>query len=300
MARRAPLRNSGARFRDRLTVRNKGCVMVSMGTVWDRTAEFLSDNLGTVLPIALGAMFVPAAVSGSLSGLQQGAAPGLALGLGLTSLLLAIVSFWGQLAITALALDPAIGRGAVQVATRRLPAGLLLMLMIIPLSAVLIVPIAVILVALQIYPVLGTPNAFASLPVEAQGAISLYMLLLLPVLVWLFARLVVLVPVVVGEKAVFGAIPRSWSLTRGSALRIIGVLILYAVVAMVAYLAATTAFGAVITLIAGRGEDGLSLATVLTVIVGGAVSTAFTVLGTAFTAKLYLALRADKEAVPAQ
>jgi hypothetical protein len=38
---------------------------------------------------------------------------------------------------------------------------------------------------------------------------------------------------------------------------------------------------------------------VLTGIVGGTVSTAFTVLRTAFTAKLYLALRAAKEPVPA-
>ena len=34
-------------------------------------------------------------------------------------------------------------------------------------------------------------------------------------------------------------------------------------------------------------------------LIGGAVSTAFTVLGAAFVAKLYLALRAAKEAVPA-
>lgn len=274
--------------------------MVSMGTVWDRTAEFLSDNLGTVLPIALGAMFVPAAVKGSLAGLQQGAAPGLAFGLVVGTLLLAIVSFWGQLAITALALDPAIGRKAVHEATQRLPAALLVTLVLFAGLFLFALPLGFILglsgVDIGSFAAGGTPP----IPPAASLSVLLYILALLPLILWLFARLVVLVPVVVGEKAVFGAIPRSWSLTRGSALRIIGVLILYAVVAMVAYLAATTAFGAVITLIAGRGEDGLSLATVLTVIVGGAVSTAFTVLGTAFTAKLYLALRADKEAVPAQ
>ena len=37
--------------------------MISMGSVWDRTAEFLSDHLGTILPIALLAIFVPAVVS---------------------------------------------------------------------------------------------------------------------------------------------------------------------------------------------------------------------------------------------
>lgn len=275
--------------------------MASMGTVWDRTAEFLSDNLGTVLPIALGAMFVPAAVSGSLSGLGQGATPGLATGLGLASLLLAIVTFWGQLAVTALALDPAIGRGAANLATRRLPAALLVTIVLFVALFLLTIPAGVILALSGADLSASAAGGMPQVPPAAALWLLLYCLLLLPLLFWLGARLVVLlVPVIVGEKTMFGAISRSWSLTRGSAFKIVGVMIIYLVVASVAYLAATTAFGAIITLIAGRGEEGLSLTTVLTVIVGGAVSTAFTVLGTAFAAKLYLALRADKEAVPAQ
>lgn len=274
--------------------------MASMGTVWDRTAEFLSDNLGTVLPIALGAMFVPAAVSGSLSGLGQGATPGLATGLGLASLLLAIVTFWGQLAVTALALDPAIGRGAVNLATRRLPAALLVMVALFAALFLFTIPAGVILALNGADLRMNAAGAMPEVPASAKLWLVLYILILVAVVLWLWARLVTLLPVIVGEKVMFAAVPRSWSLTRGSALRIVGVLILYLIVASIAYLAATTAFGAIITLIAGRGEEGLSLTTVLTVIVGGAVSTAFTVLGTAFTAKLYLALRADREAVPAQ
>ncbi|HSX55527.1 MAG TPA: hypothetical protein VLG14_09530 [Sphingomonas sp.] len=274
--------------------------MVSMGTVWDRTAEFLSDNLGTVLPVALGAIFVPAAISGSLSGLQQGAAPGLATGLGLASLLLAIVTFWGQLAITALALDPAAGRGAAGIATRRLPAALLVTVALFVALFLLALPVGIIMALNGVDLSGAATGAMPQMPPAAAFWVLLYFLVLLPVLLWLFARLVVLIPAIIGEKAMFGAIPRSWSLTRGSAFKIAGVLILYGIVASVAYLAATTAFGAIITLIAGRGEDGLSLAMVLTVVVGGAVSTAFTVLGTAFTAKLFLALRAAKEAAPTQ
>lgn len=274
--------------------------MTSMGTVWDRTAEFLSDNLGSVLPIALGAIFVPAAISGSLTELQQGAAPGLAMVLGLASLLLAIVTFWGQLGITALALDPAVGRGAAGVATRRLPAALLVTVVLFLALLLLALPIGVIL-ALSGTDLSGlAAGAKPEIPPAAGLWVSLYVLVLLPVLLWLSARVVVLlVPVILGEKAMFEAVPRSWALTRGAAFKIVGVLILYGVVATVAYLAATTAFGTIIKLIAGRGEDGLSLATVLTVIVGGAVSTAFTVLYAAFTAKLYLALRTAKEAAPA-
>lgn len=277
--------------------------MISMGTVWDRTAEFLSDNLGAILPIALAAIFVPAAVSGSLAELNRGAAPGLAAGLGLASLLLAVVTFWGQLAITALALDPSLGRGAVPVATRRLPAGLLVMIVLLLAALLLVMPIGVILALNGVDFSTATPGAMPAMPPAPPAAalwMVLYVLVLLPVALWLAARLAVVLPVLVGERLALGAVPRSWRLTRGAALKIVGVLILYAVVATVASLAATTAFGAVITLVAGRGEDGLSLATVLTGTVGGAVSTAFTVLGAAFTAKLYLALRDRNEAVAAQ
>lgn len=273
--------------------------MINIGTVWDRTAEFLSDHLGALLPLALGAIFIPSAISGSLSGLQQGAAPGLAAGLALASLVLAVATFWGQLAITALALDPAIGHGAARAATRRLPAALLVTVVLFLALFLFAIPAGIIMAASGADFSAGTAGAMPSIPSAAAPWLLLYFLVLIPLAVWLGARLLVIVPVIVGENAMFDAIPRSWTLTRGAALKIVGVLILYAIVAWVAYLAATMAFGAIITLIAGRGEDGLSLAMVLTGIVGGAVSTAFTVLGTAFTAKLYLALRTAKETVRA-
>ena len=273
--------------------------MISMGTVWDRTAEFLSDNLGMILPIALATIFVPAAISGNLTELQQGASPGLAFGLGLASLVLAVITFWGQLAITALALDPALGKGAARVATRRLPAALLVTILLLLAMLVLMIPLAIIL-AVSGADMSGTATgAVPAGPPVAGLWVGLYVLLLLPVLLWLAARLAVVLPAIVADRLMLGAISRSWRLTRGAALKIVGVLLLYGIVATVAYLAATTAFGAIITLIAGR-EAGLSLASVLTVIVGGAVSTAFTVLGTAFVAKLYLALRARNEAASAQ
>lgn len=274
--------------------------MVSMGSVWDRTAEFLSDNLGAILPIALIAMFVPAVVSGNLGELQQGANPGLAMGLAAGSLVLALVTFWGQLAITALALDPARGRSAAGVATRRFPPALLVMIVAVIAGLVAVMPLAIILVAggadlaaLQSQPMPQVPPA-------AMGAVLLYLLLLLPIALWIVARLAVMLPVIVGEGRALGAFSRSWRLTRGVALRIVGVIILYAMVSIVANLAATTAFGTVISLVAGRGDGGLSLASVLTTIVGGAVSTAFTVLGTAFTAKLFVALLLREEAARAR
>lgn len=275
--------------------------MISMGNVWDRTAEFLSDNLGSVLPLALLAIFVPAVISGNFSELQQGAGTGLALGLGIGSLALALVGFWGQLAITALALDPSLARAAGATATRRFPAALLVMIVILAAMLVAIVPVPVILAIAGVdLTAAMQAGSMPAIPSSAGLWIFLYLLILLPLILWAAARLAVALPALVGEGLALGAIGRSWALTRGATWRIVGVLLLYVVVSTVANLAATTAFGAIMYLVAGRGEDGLSLATVLTTIVGGAVATGFTVLAAAFTAKLFEALRARSGAAAAR
>lgn len=273
--------------------------MVSMGSVWDRTAEFLSDNLGVLLPIALLAIFVPTTISANFSGLQPTAAPATAAWLGFGVFLLALISFWGQLAVTALAIDPALGRRASQVATRRFPAALLLMIVMVVAAIALVIPVGVMLAVAGVDLTSLQGSAMPDIPDTVGIWVFLYAILIVILAIWVAARLAVLLPAVVGDRLAIGAIARSWRLTRGVALKIIGVLILYAIVSIVANLAATTAFGAVMFLVAGRGEEGLSLASVLTTVIGGAVSTGFTVLGTAFLAKLYIALLARKEAAAA-
>ncbi|MFN4097198.1 MAG: hypothetical protein ACK4GG_10555, partial [Sphingomonas sp.] len=245
------------------------------------------------------AIFVPSTISANLSGLQATATQGAATWLGLGVFVLALIGFWGQLAVTALAIDPALGREATKVATRRFPAALLVAIVMLVAALLLVIPIGVML-AIGGVDLTGLEGGtMPTVPESVALWVTLYGLVVLVLAIWLFARMAVVVPAIVGDRLAIGAFARSWQLTRGAALKIIGVVILYLIVSIVANLAATTAFGVVISLIAGRGEDGLSLASVLTTIVGGAVSTAFTVLGTAFVAKLYVALLARKEATAA-
>ncbi len=126
------------------------------------------------------------------------------------------------------------------------------------------------------------------------AGIAGYELLLVVIGLWLAARLTVIVPVIVAEGRLLGAIGRSWQLTRGTTLKIVGVLILYVVVAIVASLATTLVFGSVFKLVAGRG-DGVSLASVLTTIVVGVVQTGFVVVAAVFVAQLYRALGPDAD-----
>ena len=72
-------------------------------------------------------------------------------------------------------------------------------------------------------------------------------------------------------------------------MRLVGVLILYAIVATIAVLAAKMVFGSIFALIAPNDGD-IGLATVLTSIVVAAVSTAFKGIAAIFVAKLYQAI----------
>jgi hypothetical protein len=267
--------------------------MVKMGTVWDRTAEFLSDNIAAILPIALLAFFVPASIEGNFEAAMTGAGPGFKALISVLQILFALVSVWGSLAITAMALDIASERSAANIATRRFLPALAVTLGIFAGAALLVLPIPALLAANGYDMTALASGQSAELSTRMAGFIALYGLVVVLLMLWLAARLIVATPVVVRENRVLSAIGQSWALTRGAALRIVGVILLYAIVSMVAGLAAKTVFGSIFALVAGNDGDGVSLATVMTSIVVGAVQSAFMVIPPAFTAKLYLALTAQ-------
>ena len=277
--------------------------MAKMGTVWDRTAEFLSDNLPAVLPVALIAFFVPASIEGSFEAAKNGASTGLMLVFLCAQIAFGILSLWGSLTIIAMALDMQDGPRAGAVARARLLPALVVSIVEFAAVLLLMLPIPLILMAGgfdMIALASGTSPAAAAAAAASgagvQGAlwgVALYGLLLCGLLLWLGARLIVAMPVIVRQRLMLSALAESWKLTRGGAWRIVGVILLFALVSWVSILAAKLVFGTVFTLVAGGPAEGVSLAGVLTSIVVAAVQTGFTVLVPAFTAKLYLALAAE-------
>ena len=265
--------------------------MVKMSIVWDRTAEFLSDNIAAVLPIALLTFFVPASIEGNFAAAMIGADEGLKILLTVLQIVFAVVSLWGSLAITAMALDIATERSAANIATRRLIPALVVSIVMIVVASALVLPVPGIL-AFSGYDMAAMARGEnVNMSAGVASFIALYLLALILFLLWLIARLVVATPLVVRENRVLSALGQSWRLTRCTALRIVGVIILFAIVSWVAALAAKTVFGSVFALVAGNG-DGVTLSSVMTAIVVAAVQSAFMVIPPAFTAKLYLALTA--------
>ena len=271
-------------------------IRVNMGNVWDRATEFLSDHLSAILPIALVAMVLPTAVSSSIAPLGKlGGMP--AMLVSLASLVFSIITLWAQLAIVALVLDRAGGRGlAMQVARKRLLPLIGILAVLLIAFFILMLPLPILLATSGFDIQAAMTHSRVEIPPTVAGYVAVYLLVLVPVMIFVSARLVLLTPVVVYEPLGLGAIRRSFVLTQGLVWKIIGMLILYGIVAGVAILATRTVFGSVLRLVLG-GDGLVTTASVLTALIGAVVQTVFVVLAAAFTAKLYLAVRDARGAI---
>lgn len=271
--------------------------MAKLGTVWERAAEFAGERAGTLAPIVLAAFVLPNAASSCLGAVAPVVPPVARLALTGVILLLSVVSLWGSLAVMALATGAPGLAPAARLATQRMGPALLVSIVLGLVAVLLVAPLVGILAA-KGYDVLAIAAAQAGNVVvdpQTSSMVALYVLVLIPVGLFLFTRLVLVSPVVLREPVSLGAIRRSWVLTRRHGWRIFGTLLLFVVIAGVAQLAARTVFGSVFTLLFGAGE-GLTTGFVLTAIVTAGVQAVVMLLLAAFQAKLYAALSAESVA----
>jgi hypothetical protein len=269
-------------------------ISVSMGNVWDRTTDFLGDHLSAILPVALLAIVLPSAVSTLIEPVARAGASA-AIMVNLVALILGIVGIWGQLFVVALALQPGAGRAAAMkvAGARLLPLiGIIFILMIALFALMLPVPIALAVTGFDMRAAMINPQPTVS--PSAGWFITIYSIVLIPLVIFVAARLLLLTSVIVAERRGLGAMRRSFALTRGLVWKIIGITILYGIVVLVAMMAARTVFGSVLRIVLG-GEGLITPATVLTAVVLAIVQGIFVVLASAFCAKLYMAVRDARE-----
>jgi hypothetical protein len=275
-------------------------VIATMSTVWDRTAEFLSDNLAALAPVVLLGLFVPLTLMGALMPLIKSNGTAGDLTIAVIVVLLSLGTVWARLAITALAFAPAAGRTpAIQTANRRFVpvVGIALTTLVVTVAATFPIFIALALSGADMDALAAGRMSGDTLDGGALAFVTLYGLVFCLVAFWAYARfLVLVVPIMIMERRGLGVYARSLVLTRGIAWKVIGMILLYGIVSWVAATAAKTVFGSIFMLLIG-GEGTLSLAGVLTQVVVAGISTIFTVIAVAFIAKLYLATRDAREAI---
>ncbi len=266
--------------------------MVRIGTVWDRTVDVLKGRAGILVPIAVMSLFLPSVVNTALAAFGPTGSGAVALLGMVVALAVLLANIWGQLAMLAVATHPATTRADAgrQATARLLPALGVILTMAVLFALALVPPIAVMMNA-GIDLTHGSV-AVQSLPASVSGFIGLYSLVLLVVVFVVGARLILLNPVILNERRGLGAVMRSFRLTRGLTLKIIGVMVLFAIVLLVPMLAIQAVFGLIARLI--LGAESLNAVGFVAGVAGAAVTSLFSVVAAAFTAQLYVAVADDR------
>ncbi len=271
---------------------------VKIGTVWDRTTEVLSGRSGQIAAVALPTLVLPPVVNNALV-LLVPPQPAVQLVAGIVAGIVAVASallaILGSLAILALATQPSTGRtDAYRQAWARLLPALGVSLVVGLIALVLMAPVFIALIASHFdfaaaSAAASAPARMPQLPRATAMFVVLYSLALILLAIWASARLMLLTAVVLNERLGLGAIRRSIALTRGLTWKLIGVLLLFAIVFAIATFAAQAVVGLVFRLI--LGGDQIPTAMFLAGIAGALASAALMALAYVFTAQLYVATR---------
>lgn len=264
--------------------------MISVGTIWDRTTEVISGRFAILAAIALMLLFAPPVVQGAIEAAAGTSAIGKLLGgiMGLVAFGAALVA---SLALTAVATDPGVDQqAALAIGGNRIGAmlGIVIVLGLIAFATAL--P-GVVLIATS---GLDFARAQAGLSQETLnlgrfGLAMLYFFVLAIVWLWAGARLVPLSGVVVNERRGLGAIRRAFALSRGSTMKLVGVLILYSIVFVVVLLAAVAIVGLIARLIFGPDSPGM--VAFVAAIASALVTAGFSVIQSVFSGQFYVAAR---------
>jgi hypothetical protein len=260
---------------------------LSITTAWNETSAFVKQEAGPLFLIAFGLMTLPTIIFQAI--LQQAipgfGQPGMTQAdfspgrLGLIFLLvipIALLSMWGNLTITVLALrrEAVIGSAFAYAARRLLPL----------IGATLLVGLAAGLLALPLVVMLRAAGA------DGGGSAGLAVLLfcvLFIAFLFVAVRLILMTPAAAAERiGPIAIIARSWQLTSGHFWKLLGFLALLVIVLMVLMIALGAVLGIVIVATAGRSEPG-SLSSFLTLLVSGLVQAAFTMIFATMIARIY-------------
>jgi hypothetical protein len=274
--------------------------MVSIGTTWDRTVDFVRGHMAQVASIALLTQFLPTVATGSLARLRETAGGASSLGLGLLTLVTSLIALWGSLYLIAYAAQQTGRESAANargIANRRF-------LPVLGVSLALLVAMAVLTI-----PAIGLAYAsgfdFAAIAVGTRptpdqlgslGWALLYMVVAGLFVLWAIARLLPVNAVIAMERRGLGAIGRAFALTRGMGLKLVGLVILYAIIAGVAVSAAKFVVGAVFAIVTSGGS-GVTVGDVAGAIATGAISALLALYQAAFIGKLYRGIVGDQDDV---
>ncbi len=256
---------------------------LSISSAWNETTGIVKRNAQLLFPIAFLLIALPTVMLQAAMPAEGGEAPAFSLLALLLFPVLMILSMIGGIAISYLALRPqASGGEALSRGTKRfLP---LLGAMVVLIVGMIILSLPFILLA---FFAVGGEAATAE---TLGGAALLVVLLWIVALIAIWVRLMLVTPVAAGEEVgPIAIIKRSWALTAGHFWKLLGFVILVAILFIVVTLAITAIGGLLIYAVVGTPDPG-SLASFFLLLLGAVVNTVITVYFTSLIARVYAQL----------
>lgn len=261
---------------------------LSISESWNETVAFVRREGQLLFPIAFLLVGLPAAIlQAAMPAQDPGAQPeiGAWAWLILPAMLLGMA---GYLVLCRLAVrrSAAAGEAFSNALSRILPL----------LGAVLLLLLAFVLIAVPILIVAGVGAAAEGSPEAAGVGVAIAMILFAVAALAVGVKMLLLYPVAAMEPVgPVGILRRSWELTAGHFWKLLGFLLLFAILFAVISLAVGAVAGLLIFAIAGPPEPG-SVASFLMLLIGAILNTLFVVLFGTTIARIYARLAAPAEA----
>jgi hypothetical protein len=264
---------------------------LSISRAWEETQEVLARDGRLLASVALALVLLPEVVANvlvpppNLSGEQPPS------WVPVLSIIVAVAGLIGQIAVIRLALGPATSVGqAISHGVRRFLPGL---------GAVILFGLPLTFVLGLLFALLAGPAALEALrngsPDPASGRIIL-LLLLIGLLVSVRFQLVM--PVTTSESGgPIHILRRSWDLTAGHYLRLLGFLVAIIITALIVLLA-TQMLGGIFARAFFGDAKPLSVSALVLALITGVVQTAFVVVVSTLLARIYAQLAGNYVAQP--
>jgi hypothetical protein len=258
---------------------------LSITRAWNETAEILKRDASALFIIAFALIALPQVIYQALAPQDPSAEPGAAGALLMLALLatILVLSIAGSIAISALAL------GRERVVGSAIALGFRRSLSLFGASLLIGLVFLVIGVPLMLLAGLD-PQVLSAGASPGGGGVAVGFLILLILGLALWVRFMLMTPAAAdGPGGSVALIRRSWHLTKGHTLRLIGFIVLMIIAGLAVVLAVTAVAGIIVSIALGTPQPG-SLGTVILLLVGGVVNAVFLMILTTMVARIYTQL----------
>lgn len=258
---------------------------LSISRAWDETRSRIAADGRLYVTVALALIALPAAIGQFVTASGQVARTPTSMGEALLMIAVWLIGLVGQLALLRLALGTSVSVGeSIAHGARRAPAYF---------GAVILIIVAIALVTIPFLIVLAAMGVTIDPQAAAPPAVIVLFLLYVAIVLYFAVRMLMSSPVASAEAVgPFGIIKRSWQLTKGHVLRLIGFLVLFLLAVLIVVGAVSLLANLSVGLIFGVVEP-LSAGALIIALIEAFASAIATTVFVVMIARLYAQLSGD-------